>query len=73
MAKSVISPVTQKIREDYGTLVCFCNKHNLTVGTFKQIIGGHQKSQRVANILIEQGYIQSADDLMKKHDEKKVP
>lgn len=65
MPKGIITPLTKKIREDYGSLVCFCNKHNLQLGTFKQVIGGHQRSQRVAKLLIKKGYIKSADELKK--------
>jgi hypothetical protein len=71
MAKGVLSPVTQKIRKDYGTLVCFCNKNNLNVATFKQVIGGHHRSRPVEKLLIEKGYIKSADEILKEDFLKK--
>ncbi|RRD53588.1 hypothetical protein [Campylobacter rectus] len=55
--------VSTKIKNDYGTLVLFCKKHNLNLQTFKQVLYGYGKSQRVVEILLKHKYIKSADEL----------
>jgi len=55
--------VSQKIIEDWGTLVHFCKKNNLNPNTFQQILYGYNKSKRISDILIKHGYIKDASEL----------
>jgi len=34
--------LSQKIKEDYGTLTFFCKKHQINISTFKIVIYGHE-------------------------------
>jgi len=55
--------LSEKIKNDYGTLVFFCKKHNLNINTFKQIIYGLGKSRRITKILKKHKYIKKKKDL----------
>ena len=57
--------LTQKIREDWGTITFFCKKHEINVHTFRQVIYGYGTSSRIVNILKKHKYIKSADELKK--------
>ncbi len=57
--------VTQKIRDDWGTLTHFCKKHDINIHTFKQVIYGFGTSSRIESILVENGYIKNINDLKK--------
>ncbi|GKH61213.1 hypothetical protein [Campylobacter ureolyticus] len=53
--------ISKKIRDDYGTLVCFCKKHDLNLNTFKQVLYGYAKSKPITDLLIKKGYLNIKD------------
>ncbi|MCI6988720.1 MAG: hypothetical protein MR902_04005 [Campylobacter sp.] len=53
--------ISKKIRDDYGTLVCFCKKNNLNLNTFKQVLYGYAKSKTIMDLLVKKGYISEKD------------
>jgi len=55
--------VSQKIIEDWGTIVHFCRKNNLNLSTFNQILYGYSKSKPISDLLIKHGYIKHASEL----------
>lgn len=55
--------VNDRIREDYGTLVHFCRKHNINISTLRVVLSGYGTSSPIANLLKKLGYIKSADEL----------
>jgi len=57
--------ISQKIKNDYGTLVFFCKKHEINLHTFKRVLYGYGTSTRIANLLIKLGYIKCKDELRK--------
>jgi len=57
--------LSQKIKEDYGTLTFFCKKHQINISTFKIVIYGHGKSKRIVDILKTHKYIKNAEELKK--------
>ncbi len=58
--------LTDKIREDYGTVVRFCKLHDINVNTYKVVALGNGTSTRISNILIKHKYIKSAKELRKR-------
>lgn len=57
--------LTQKIREDWGSVPFFCRKNNINYNTFKQVIYGYGTSTKIVNLLKKHKYIKSANDLKK--------
>jgi len=55
--------ISQRIKNDYGTLVFFCKKHEINLHTFKRVLYGYGTSTRIANLLIKLGYIKCKDEL----------
>ena len=43
--------ITEKIKEDYGTVTFFCKKHNLNIHTFRQITYGYGTSKKNTDLL----------------------
>ena len=43
--------ITEKIKEDYGTVTFFCKKHNLNIHTFRQVIYGYGTSKKITDLL----------------------
>ncbi|WP_324172011.1 hypothetical protein [Sulfurimonas sp.] len=58
--------LSKKIKKDYVTVENFCTKHNIKYNTYKGVVNGSHPSQPIVKILIKEGYIKSADDLLKK-------
>ena len=58
--------VSVKIKNDYGTLTCFCKKHKLNLQTFKQVLYGYGKSKKIIDLLKKYKYIKDADELNSK-------
>jgi|GEM_PF-1762275 len=58
--------ISQRIKNDYGTLVFFCKKHGINLHTFKRVLYGYGTSTRIANLLIKLGYIKCKDELKSK-------
>ena len=59
------TPLTHKIKEDYGTLSRFCKIHGINRNTFQVVVSGYATSAPLAKLLIKEGYIKSADELKK--------
>jgi len=57
--------ITNKIKEDWGTVVRFCKKHDININTFHVVIYGDGKSAPITNLLIKLGYIKNASELFK--------
>ncbi len=57
--------LTQRIKEDWGTLKRFCEKNNININTYKVVVTGHGTSAKIVNILKKHKYIKSADELKK--------
>lgn len=57
--------VTDRIRDDYGTVARFAKLNGLNAQSVYSAICGRVEHTSVVNVLIERGYIQSADDLRK--------
>ncbi len=57
--------VSEKIREDWGTLRHFCKKHDINDSCLSNALSGRTGYVAIVNKLIELGYIESADDLKK--------
>lgn len=55
--------VSAKIKDDYGTLIHFCKKHDINIQTFKQVLYGYGKSKRIVTLLKKHKYIKNADEL----------
>ena len=64
-AKDTLS-LTQKIKEDWGSVSFFCKKQDINYNTFRQVIYGYGTSTRIVNILKKHKYIKSADELQRK-------
>ena len=58
--------LTQRIKSDYGTVKRFCALHDINYSTYNVVCSGYARSSRLEQILIEKGYIQSADELKRK-------
>ena len=58
--------LTQKIKEDWGSVSFFCKKQDINYNTFRQVIYGYGTSARIVNILKKHKYIKSADELQRK-------
>ena len=58
--------LTQKIREDWGSVPFFCSKNDINYNTFKQVIYGYGTSTKIVNLLKKHKYIKSANELVKK-------
>lgn len=63
-AKDTLS-LTQKIREDWGSVPFFCRKNDINYNTFKQVIYGYGTSSKIVNLLKKHKYIKNADELRK--------
>jgi len=57
--------LTNKIKNDYGTVKRFCFINNININTFKQISYGIAKSKRITDILVKHNYIKNAEELKK--------
>jgi hypothetical protein len=57
--------ITEKIKEDYGTVTFFCKKHKLNIHTFRQVIYGYGTSKKIADLLKKHKYIKNANELKK--------
>lgn len=57
--------LTQRIKEDWGTLKRFCEKNNININTYKVVVTGNGTSTRIVNILKKHKYIKNADELRK--------
>lgn len=57
---------TQKIKDDYGTVKRFCRIHDINYSTYNVVCSGYGSSKKVADALIEGGYIKSVDELRKR-------
>ncbi|MBL4774459.1 MAG: hypothetical protein JKY87_00160 [Mariprofundus sp.] len=57
--------VSQRIRDDYGTVIRFAKLHGLNPQSLYTSLAGRPEYTSVVNVLIEKGYIQSADELRK--------
>lgn len=57
--------VTEKIRFDYGAVKRFARIENLYYSTVLNSLAGDVRNKTVINRLIELGYIQTAQDLIK--------
>ncbi len=57
--------LTNRIKEDYGTVKRFCDKNNINYNTYRQVVHGFGTSTRITNILKKHKYIKSADELKK--------
>ncbi len=57
--------ITEKIKEDYGTVTFFCKKHNLNIHTFRQVIYGYGTSKKITDLLKKYKYIKNANELKK--------
>jgi len=57
--------LTDKIKDDYGTVKRFCAKNNINYNTYKQVVYLGATSAPIAKILIKHKYIKSADELKK--------
>lgn len=55
--------ITEKIREDWGTMKHFCKKNDVPYESLRVMLGGIQKSQQCVDALISHGYITKASDL----------
>lgn len=66
MAVSTGTHISEKIRYDYGTIARFCRIHKLNQNTFRTVLHGYGTSSPIAKILVDEGYIQSSDDLKRK-------
>jgi len=64
--------LSKKIKKDYVTVQNFCTKHDIKYNTYKGVVNGNHKSSTIVNILKKHKYIKSADDLLRKSDDKKV-
>ena len=57
--------LTQKIREDWGSVPFFCKKRDRNVHTVRQVIYGYGTSSKIVNLLKKHKYIKNADELRK--------
>lgn len=64
--------ISKMIKKDYVTVQNFCEKHDIKYNTYKGVVNGNHKSSTIVNILIEHGYIKSANDLLKNATDKKA-
>jgi len=58
--------LTQKIKEDYGTVLRFCKLNGINNNTFRVVVAGNAKSEKIVKILKKHKYIKSASELEKK-------
>ena len=56
--------LSNKIKEDYGTVKRFCEKNEINHNTYQVIVSGHATSKKITDILISHKYIKHADDLI---------
>lgn len=57
--------ITEKIKEDYVTVVNFCRKNGINKHTFYVVMGGHSRSRAITEVLLSHGYITSEEDMPK--------
>ena len=57
--------LTERIKNEFGSLKHFCKVANINVNSLSVIIAGGAKSQPCVDALIEHGFIDSIDDLPK--------
>ena len=57
--------LTQKIREDWGSVPFFCRKNDINYNTFKQVIYGYGTSKKITDLLKKYKYIKNANELKK--------
>lgn len=57
--------LTQRIKEDWGSVPFFCRKNGINYNTFKQVIYGYGTSSKIVNLLKKHKYIKNADELRK--------
>lgn len=57
--------LSQKIKEDYGTVKRFCDKNDINYNTYRQVVHGFGTSSRIIQILKKHKYIKNANELKK--------
>ncbi len=62
----MLTNLTEKIKNDWGSVKRFCKENDINYNTWKVVRSGNGKSSRIINILKKHKYIKSEKDLEKK-------
>ncbi len=62
-AKQAFSPLSKRIREDWGTVTHYCRKRGINPNTLKQVVYGFSFSTRILDILIADGYVKDRAEM----------
>lgn len=54
---SKMRPITNKIKEKYGTLKNYAKKRNINYGSLRIAVSGTQKLSNIENILQKDGFL----------------
>ena len=55
--------ITQRIKEEYGTVKFFCKKNNLNYNTVVAVMYGVQRSPKILKILKEKGFLRADSEI----------
>ena len=65
MPRGEFTSLSQRIREDWGTVKHYCRKRGINPNTLKQVVYGYNASQQILDTLIADGYVKDREDLLR--------